>query len=55
MSHLVIFALSARLEALGEQGAQNLDHNPEHTGTEQNKDEHEHQHNSGGDKKLNHT
>ena len=54
MSHLVLFALPARLEALGEQGAKNLDYDPEHTGTEQNKDEHEHQHNSGGDKKLDH-
>lgn len=54
MSHLVLFALPARLEALGKQGTQNLDHNPEHTGTEQNKDEHEHQHNGGGNKKLNH-
>lgn len=55
MSHLVLFALPARLEALGEQGTQNLDYYPEHTGTEQNKDEHEHQHNGGGNKKLNHT
>lgn len=54
MSYLVLFALPARLEALGEQGTQNLDHNPEHTGAEQNKDEHEHQHDSGGDEKLNH-
>ena len=33
---------------------ENLDDHPQHTRAEQHKDEHEHQHDSGGDEKLNH-
>ena len=52
--YLVLFALFTGLESVREQGAQNLDDHPQHTRAEQHKDEHEHQHDSGGDEKLNH-
>ena len=52
--YLVLFALFTGLESMREQGAQNLDNHPQHTRAEQHKNEHEHQHDSGGNEKLNH-
>lgn len=51
---LVLFALLAGLEALGEQGAQHTDNDPQHSGRQQGEEEQEHQHKGGGNKKLNH-
>ena len=55
MSHLVPFALPARLEALREQGTQNLVADPDHDVNQQEQDKPEHRYEKRSGKKLNHT
>ena len=52
--YLVLFALPTGLEFLREQGAQELDNDPQHSRSQQGEDEHEHQHKGGGNEKLYH-
>lgn len=54
MLHLVLFALLTGLEFLREQGAQELDNDPQHSRSQQSEDEHEHQHKGGDNEKLYH-
>ena len=53
--YLVFFALPTGLESLREQGAQHTHDYPEHTGSQQDEHEQEHQHKSGRNEKLNHS
>ena len=52
--YLVLFALPTGLESLREQGAQHTHDYPEHTGSQQDEHEQEHQHKSGRNEKFYH-